>query len=346
MRKFKIWILFVVMVILASFTGFLITGFLTFLLVKFQLLQPFQPSIWLPFIGLFLASLIFSVITMLFLSHQKFKPIHQLIEALQNVATGDFSVRLPASDPDNMFYNINVNFNKMAQELSSMETLQSDFIQNVSHEFKTPLAAVEGYASLLNAASLPDDLHAYTGKILENTKQLSSLTGNILRLSKLENQQIVTDQKRYLLDEQLRQIILTMEPLWSVRDLNIGLNLPETWFYGNEDLMSQVWINLFSNAVKFTPDGGQISIQIVSSDAHIQVIFQDTGIGMDAETQKHIFDKFYQGDKSRKREGNGLGLALVKNILNLCQGTIYVTSEPGEGSCFTVVLHQPENGVA
>ena len=342
MKTLKIWMILAVIIVTSHFSGFLITGFLTFTLIRLHLIHSSQLTTWIPFTGLFLASLIFSLIIVIFVSHRQLKPIQQLIQALQSVAAGDFSVRLSDVAPDDPFFQVNKNFNKMAHELNSMETLQSDFIQNVSHEFKTPLAAIEGYASLLNDAILPENCHMYAQKILENTRQFSSLTGNILRLSKLENQQIVTDQKRYLLDEQLRQIILTMEPLWTAHNFDMNLDLPCTWFYGNEELMGQVWINLFSNAIKFTPDGGRISIQIVSTPSHIQVIFKDNGIGMTPEVQRHIFDRFYQGDISRSREGNGLGLALVKTILQLCNGAIYVTSTPGNGSCFTVILHQTD----
>lgn len=190
----------------------------------------------------------------------------------------------------------------------------------------------------MNSAPLNEEQHEYANRILESTNQISSLTGNILKLSKLENQQILPDKNLFSLDEQLRQAVLSLEPLWSAKDLDIEIDLPEVEYYGNENLIYQVWTNLFSNAVKFTPRNGTISVKIERTSDFIFVEIRDSGVGMTKEIQKHIFDKFYQGDRSRNMEGNGLGLALVKRIVELCSGSVTVDSSPGDGSAFTVSL--------
>lgn len=233
---------------------------------------------------------------------------------------------------------MNLNFNKMVKELNSIETLQSDFIQNVSHEIKTPLAAIEGYAALLSASTRDEQNKLYAEQILKSSRQLSTLTGNILKLSKLENQSIISEKKTFSLDEQIRQAVLSLEPIWSAKNIDIDLNLPEISFYGNEDLIFQIWTNLISNGIKFTPSGGLVSVKMTAEDSFVNVVVADNGIGMTEEVQKHIFDKFYQAEGSRSMEGNGLGLTLVKKILSLCDGTIEVTSQPDLGSKFTVKL--------
>ena len=198
----------------------------------------------------------------------------------------------------------------MVQELNSIETLQSDFIQNVSHEIKTPLAAIEGYAALLAADTADRQNRLYAQQILKNSRQFSALTGNILKLSKLENQSIISEKRNFSLDEQIRQAVLSLEPLWSAKKMDIDLDLPEIFYYGNEDLIFQIWTNLISNGIKFTPAGGMFSVKMKQNDPYISVEIADNGIGMSEEVQKHIFDKFYQAESSLSMEGNGLGLAL------------------------------------
>ena len=233
---------------------------------------------------------------------------------------------------------MNCNFNKMVRELNTTQVLHSDFVRNVSHEIKTPLAAMEGYALLLEGADLPEELHGYAEKIVESSRQLSALTGNILRLSRLERQEILSRREVFSLDEQIRQALLSLEPLWTQKELEIDMELPSADYCGDPDLLYQVWGNLFSNAIKFTPEGGMIFVRMNVERDFVTVEIRDTGIGMTPEVQKHIFEKFYQGDPSRHVEGNGLGLALVKRIVDLSEGSIQVESAPGEGSCFLISL--------
>lgn len=338
MRKFRLWLTFCFLIALTFIVGFFLTGFFVFFGVHLNLISSSTPIPSLPFIGLMGAAAIFSFCFTLLVSRCFFAPIHQLILALKEVADGNFNLSLPEKSHLEDIRKMNQNFNRMVQELSSMELLQSDFIQNVSHEFKTPLAAMEGYASLLSASPLSEEQKEYTARILESCRQLTSLTGNILQLSKLENQKIVPEKRRFSLDEQLRRCILAMEPLWSQKNLLLDIELPETEYEGNENMLSQVWINLLSNAIKFTPDYGSIKIRLDSFSKHLEVSFSDSGIGMTEEVQKHIFDKFYQADHSRSVYGNGLGLALVQRIICLCGGKIQVSSQPCRGATFTVTL--------
>lgn len=337
-RKFKMWILFVCIIAVAMISTFFITGFLTYLSIQSDPGKAAGPVIWLPLLSLALTAIIISVTCTLMISRHYFIPIEKLVAALKQVASGDFRAHLPETTGTSEVQEMNINFNKMVTELNSMEMLQSDFIQNVSHEIKTPLSAIEGYATLLNAAPLSDELHGYANRILESTKQLSSLTGSILKLSKLENQQIVSEKSKFSLDEQLRQAVLSLEPLWSKKNLDISIDLPEVDYYGNENLIYQVWTNLLSNAVKFTPKGGLISIQIEERPGMLLVEIMDSGIGMSEEVLAHIFEKFYQGERNRNIEGNGLGLPLVKKIVELCGGSVTAKSKPDQGTSFTVSL--------
>ena len=267
------------------------------------------------------------------------KPINKLIQATEDVAKGDFTIRLDETYHKHEIKTMYTSFNKMVKELNSIETLRNDFIINVSHEFKTPIAAIEGYATLLQDKNLSEDeKNEYTKIILESAKQLSSLSGNILKLSKLETQEIVPEKKYFYLDEQLRQALILLENQWSKKDIDIDMDLRTTYYYGCEDLLMQVWINLFSNAIKFTPEGGLIATRLKNTDDGIYISISDTGIGMSKEVQDRIFEKFYQGDKSRNFEGNGLGLTLVKKILDLCKYSIDVSSEINKGTTFTIFL--------
>lgn len=337
-RKFKLWILFVCIITTVMISTFFISGFLTFISFRSDPAKFNGPSSWLPLLSLAVTAVLAAVSCTFMISKHFFVPIEQLIAALKQVASGDFKAHLPESGVSSEARDMNINFNKMVKELNSMEMLQSDFIQNVSHEIKTPLSAIEGYATLLNSAPLSDELHTYASRILESTRQLSSLTGNILKLSKLENQQIVSEKSRFSLDEQLRQAVLSLEPLWNGKNLDISIDLPEVEYYGNEDLLCQVWTNLLSNAVKFTPRGGLISVSLADDPGFVIVEIRDSGIGMSEEVKAHVFDKFYQGEQNRSMEGNGLGLALVRKIVELCGGFVIVESSPDQGAAFTVSL--------
>ena len=268
-----------------------------------------------------------------------FNPIKKLRGAMDKVAEGDFSVRLEEKSSSKEIMEIYTGFNLMAHELSSTEILQTDFVSNVSHEFKTPINAIEGYSTLLqDSENLDTDQREYIDKILFNTRRLSSLVGSILLLSKLENQQIPSHQVEYRLDEQIRQSIVALEPAWEQKDIEFDVELDRVSYLGNEPMMRHVWDNLISNAVKFSPQGGTVKLQLARRLRKLIFTIEDQGPGITEEAQKHIFDKFYQADASHKQEGNGLGLALAKRILTIEKGQITAENIPEGGCRFTVTL--------
>lgn len=273
------------------------------------------------------------------LSKYFFNPIKKLRGAMDKVAEGNFSVRLEEKSSSKEIMEIYTGFNLMAHELSSTEILQTDFVSNVSHEFKTPINAIEGYSTLLqDSENLNEEQREYINKILLNTHRLSSLVGSILLLSKLENQQIPSHQVEYRLDEQVRQSIVALEPAWEKKDIEFDVELDRLSYLGNEPMMRHVWDNLISNAIKFSPNGGTVKIRLVKKLKKLIFTVEDQGPGLTEEAQKHIFDKFYQADESHKQEGNGLGLALVKRILAIEKGQITAENIPKGGCRFTVTI--------
>lgn len=277
-----------------------------------------------------------------FLSKLFFDPIRKLNSAMEQVADGDFSVRLNTRSSSKEILEVYSGFNLMAHELSATEILQSDFVTNVSHEFKTPINAIEGYSTLLQCS---DDLSAeqqqYVEKIMFNTRRLSTLVGSILLLSKLDSQQISTGQTRFRLDEQIRQSIVTLEQAWEDKDIQLEVDLDLVEFLGSENMLHHVWDNLIGNAVKFSPQGGTIWIRLTQEGRTVRFTVEDRGPGIPEEAKKRIFDKFYQADSSHKQEGNGLGLALVKRIVAIAEGDIAVENVPEGGCRFTVTLTCP-----
>ena len=270
-------------------------------------------------------------------------PLTRLNRAMRTVARGDFSVRLENAGVISEMRESYQNFNVMTHALGATETLQTDFISNVSHEFKTPINAIEGYAMLLqDDTQSADEKQQCVDKILLNTRRLSELVSNILLLSKVDNQGIQSAGKSYRLDEQLRQAVMMLERKWVEKNIELDVDLDPALYVGNESLMMHVWTNLIDNAIKFNPVGGQLSLQLRQQGDQLLVTVQDSGPGIAAENQSHIFDRFYQVDGSHRGEGSGLGLALVKTILASCGGDISLRSEEGCGCCFTVTLPAPK----
>ena len=270
------------------------------------------------------------------------RPMRKLGDAARKIAQGDFSIRLTPLRKDGKKDYIEVmfdDFNTMVQELKSIETLKNDFIANVSHEIKTPLAVIQSYATALQNDTLsPDERKEYGKTIVEASQKLSLLVSNILKLNKLENQDILPAARPYNLGEQIRRCAVTFEDLWEHKNISFEAEMEEVTVSYNESMLEIVWNNLLSNAVKFTNSGGSIFISLNVKDGYARVSVSDTGCGMDEETKKRIFDKFYQGDSSHSQEGNGLGLALAKKTIDLLGGSITVESQLGEGSNFTVSL--------
>lgn len=268
-----------------------------------------------------------------------FGPIRRLGTAMNDVAKGDFKIRLEEKTKLRDIQEIYENFNLMVQELDATEVLQSDFISNVSHEFKTPINAIEGYATMLqDTPQVTEEQVEYIEKIMINTRRLSELIGNVLLMSKIENQAIPGQVKKYRLDEQIRMSIMMLETMWEPKEIDFDVELDPISITGNESLLSHVWNNLISNAIKFNCHGGLIAMRLKQIDGHIEFTIDDAGPGISEEDQKHIFDKFFQADSSHKQEGNGLGLALVNRILDVCGGHISVDNLPDGGCRFTVQL--------
>ena len=266
------------------------------------------------------------------------KPIIKLTDATKEVAKGNFDIVVQNKSKDEIGQLTN-NFNLMTQELKNIEYLRKDFISNVSHEFKTPIASVQGFAKLLKNEDISkEDRQEYVDIIIEESERLSKLSSNMLKLSKIENQQTLKNKTVFSLDEQIRRTILLLQNEWSEKNLHLDIDLNEISFVGDDELLQQVWINLLSNAIKFSAADGTIIVTLHQEGNKIIVKISDTGIGMDDITQQRIFEKFYQGDKSHSSEGNGLGLALVKRILDLCNGKIFVQSQVNEGATFIVEL--------
>ena len=292
-----------------------------------------------PYLTLFLivlGAIVLGTILTIVASGLFLSPIKSLEKAMDKVAKGDFSVSLEGDSVTQIGKLMN-NFNKMAHDLSKIETFKNEFISNVSHEFKTPLSVIQGYAMLLQNEELTkEERDAYLSIIIESSQTLSSMTSNILKLSKLENSDIIVDISKIDVAEQIRRCVLSLENAWTEKKLTMTIDLEDELFtMANEDLLFQVWTNLLGNAIKFTDEGGEIKISSYREANDVIVAVSDNGIGMNEEVLGRIFEKFYQGDNSHSKDGNGLGLALTKKIVEISNGKITAESVEGEGSTFT-----------
>lgn len=298
---------------------------------------------WYTFLNIMFISLIFTLINMLYRKFAVELPVKRISEASEKIMAGDFSVRIKplyGNESVNEFDTIINSMNKMTEELSGVETLRTDFIANVSHELKTPLSVMQNYGTLLQAPNLSDDKRIeYAKAITDSSRRLADLITNILKLNKLENQKIYPNKREYNLGEQIAECLLLFENIWEKKRLDIEADIDDSIIINADDeLLSLVWNNLFSNAMKFTPDNGRVSVSLKKEGSYAVLSVSDTGCGMSTEVGKHIFEKFYQGDKSHAGEGNGLGLALVKRVIDIVNGEISVQSEIGKGSTFFVKL--------
>lgn len=269
--------------------------------------------------------------------------VNEILDATEQITSGNFKVRLVPRHSYNNYDDLDLimeNLNQMAEELSKNEILKSDFISNVSHEIKTPLAVIQNYATAIQNDKISDqEKKAYAKTLVGASKRLSDLVMNILKLNKLENQKIVDEEIDVRLDEMIAQTIFGFEDAIDAKNITLDCDIDEVSVKSSPSYLEIVWNNLLSNAVKFTPDGGSINISVKRINGKAVVKFVDTGIGMTEETGKRIFDKFYQGDTSHAKEGNGLGLALVKRVIDVLGGKISVESQLGKGTSFTVTLN-------
>lgn len=277
------------------------------------------------------------------------RPLAALIRETKKAASGDFSAHVDIGWSEkhtvHEVYELICAFNGMTSELAGIEMFRKDFISNFSHEFKTPLVSIRGFAKqFLDGGLSPEQQREFAQIILDETEYLSVLSSNTLLLTNLENRDIVTERSTFSLDEQLRGCMLMLEPQWSEKNIELDMDLEPVDFYWNEQTLAHVWANLFDNAVKFTPTGGKISVVCKTGGGYVTVVVSDSGKGISPEALPHIFEKFYQADSSHATKGNGLGLALVQRIVQLCSGTISAESPAGSGAVFTVKLPMHKQG--
>ena len=269
-----------------------------------------------------------------------YRYLDKISDAMQKVADGDYTVRLDA-EKDQPFRELYRNFNTMAEELGGVEMLKNDFINGYAHELRTPITSINGFAEMLlndDGTLSREEKRSYLEIIASESRRLADLAGNSLLMSRLDTQKIIPDKKPFSLDEQLRRCSILLSGQWTEKDLDMTMDLDEAVYVGDYDLMQHLWINLLTNAVKYTPKGGSIIVTLKNEEKFIAVSVADTGKGIPPEDRERIFDKYYQTDKSHSKRGLGLGLAICKRIVQLCNGTLEVESEVGEGSTFTVRL--------
>lgn len=291
------------------------------------------------FIALLTVSAVAGGMASYFIGRRVLTPMVKLSKASREIARGNYNISV--EDPSKLeeVQTTFRNFNAMVREMSRIATFSNDFVANVSHEFKTPLTAIEGYTMLLQDSTLTlEEREEYLEKILYNTHRLSKLVGNILMLSKIENQSISDQRTEYRLDEQIRQAVVALEPQWVEKNIDFDVTLDEVSFLGCESLLMHVWTNLISNAIKFSEPNQEIGIRLLAQTECVVITVCDHGCGMTPDVRERIFEKFYQADTSRKSLGSGLGLPLVKRIVELSEGLIEVNSAPNEGSTFRVIL--------
>jgi len=338
-RRLSTLVTLVLFVFFILFVSMIISGFVLFLLIDIGIVPLFSVGRVIPMtIFLLLISLSVGTVLTIFGGERFLRPLRKLTEATKEIASGNFDVRVEAGGPHELG-RLAASFNEMAKELSSIETLRSDFISTISHEFKTPIVSIRGFARRLKKNTLTEEQHnEYLDIIIAESDRLTRLSSNVLLLSRLESTEKVTEHTEYALDEQLRKTVLLLEPQLQKKQLEVDIQVQAVFICVDEEMLSHLWINLLGNAIKFSPNGGTISITLEKNGKNAVVTISDRGPGMDDEVKRRIFEKFYQGDQSRATEGNGLGLSLVKRILDLESGTITVDSEPGSGTSFSVSL--------
>lgn len=325
--------LIVFVVVLLSFIGVLS---MAYYLEKCEILQDLSV---LTLVSLAAVSTVICGFVSYFVGQRILTPMVKLSAASQEVAKGNYSVRVSDSSKMEEVQTTFRNFNAMIKQLDSISTLSNDFAANVSHEFKTPLTAVEGYAMLLQDPALgEEERQEYLEQILTNVRRLTELVGNILLLSRIENKGLADAYSHFRLDEQIRRAVVLLQNQWMPKELVIDGDLDEVTIHASEGLLSHVWENLMSNAIKFSPQGGTIELRLLEQTECVVFTIRDEGCGMSPEVRERIFEKFYQGDTSHKGLGHGLGLSLVKRIVELSDGVIEVESEEDRGTLFRVIL--------
>lgn len=328
------FVLFIIFSITVSITGLLMFIANEIGIFSEQIMQNEMVLILITLLSCAIIGTTISAIT----SRKMAKVVQQFIEATNRLASGDFSERLTITHPPE-FKIFSENFNRMAEELEGIEILRSDFINNFSHEFKTPIVSIKGFAEILKYDDLSkEERNEYLDIIIDESSRLTTLAYNVLNLSKIESQMILTETQQFNVGEQIRQCVLLFHPKFEQNNITLNIHVQDIDVIGNKEMLSQVWLNLLDNAIKFTPKNGMIDISMQRQAESLIFRFQDNGDGIHEDAISKIFDKFYQQDTSHATAGNGLGLTIVKKIIDLHKGTIVCESKPAQGTCFIVTL--------
>ena len=338
-KKITLTMHFGIFIFIINLITTFITGILMYLLFSIGILNEknIKSAMVLPIITL-VSCILIGVIVSACSSRVVLKNVREFIEATEKLSRGDFSARLNIKKPPE-FQILSKNFNAMAKELGGIEVLRTDFINNFSHEFKTPIISIKGFAEILKDDNLSkEEKNEYLDIIIEESKRLSSLATNVLNLSKIETQVILNDIQRFNIGEQIRQSILLLDSKFQAKNILLDINIEDYYINGNKEMLNQVWVNLLDNAIKFNNKNGIVSVNMKKEEGNVFINITDTGLGIARQSIPKIFDKFYQGDTSHATHGNGLGLAIVKKIIELHGGTIECDSIISKGTKFTIIL--------
>jgi len=326
-------------IVIINIITIIIAAILTYFLIAINILN--EKNIQKPIVILginLVACIIIGIIVSAISSKIVLKHVREFIEAIDKLSRGDFSIRLNIKKPPELRV-LSKNFNTMAKELEGIEVLRTDFINNFSHEFKTPIISIKGFAEILKDDNLSkEERDEYLDIIIEESKRLASLSTNVLNLSKIENQVILQDRQRFNIGEQIRQSILLLDTKFESKNISLDISIEDTYINGNKELINQVWLNLLDNSIKFNRINGIVSISLKRSKNDVIIVIADTGVGISSDSLPKIFDKFYQEDTSHSKNGNGLGLAIVKKIIELHGGIINCDSIQYKGTKFTIIL--------
>ena len=333
--RFAITVIFTIIVFCILMITMMVVGIAVYFLANAGIIG--VPNLGALLLTIAVASIIVGTIISVFLGKIPMRPVYKLIYALNSLAAGNYDTRLSMNVPK-VGKDLEESFNILAEELQNTEMLRSDFVNNFSHEFKTPLVSIKGFARLLQKGSLPEEKKKeYIDIISAESSRLADMATKVLDLTKLENQNILTDVSEYNVSEQLRESILLLERKWLEKELEISADFEEYQIHGNQEMLKQVWINLIDNAIKFSPSGGAIGVSVTRNADCIMVMFSNGGAPIKEEEKERIFQKFYQGDTSHTSQGNGIGLAIVRRIVELHDGEVWVDSTE-EQTTFTVKL--------
>lgn len=337
MKKIGLVLIFTFLVFGIMFVTMLLSFLCLILLFHFELLHIGEFS-FIPIFIFIVISLLLGILISLTISHRPLRPIRTLTEASNKIAAGDYSVRIDLKGSEE-FEQLTDSFNHMAEELTNVELLRNDFVNNFSHEFKTPIVSIRGFAKMLQRTDLtPEERREYLDIIIDESERLAAMATNVLNLTKLEHQVILTDETRFNISEQLRIVITMIDSKWKDKNIAFTFDSNEIYLRGNEELLKQVWVNLLDNAVKFSNTDGTVEIRLNQIDATVICSITNYGKSIPKENATHIFDKFYQADASHTTAGNGLGLTICKRIVELHDGSIELSENTEQAITFTILL--------